>query len=48
MHTTKFLELFQDCVDYVQKNEPYIHRYELHKGIPELNGNKEQYIVLEG
>ncbi|KAH8176182.1 antibiotic biosynthesis monooxygenase domain-containing protein [Sarocladium implicatum] len=43
----RFLELFQTCVDYVQKHEPYIHRYELHRGLPEKNG-KQRFVVLEG
>ncbi|CAG9937684.1 unnamed protein product [Clonostachys rosea f. rosea IK726] len=42
----KFLALFDKCVQYVQANEPYVLRYELHKGIKELNGN-EQFVVLE-
>lgn len=44
----QFLELFRACADYVHENEPYIHRYELHQGIPEQNGDKVQFVVLEG
>lgn len=45
----QFLELFQKCVDYVNANErDYVHRYELHKGIKEQNGGKQQFVVLEG
>ncbi|KAK0389329.1 hypothetical protein NLU13_2904 [Sarocladium strictum] len=44
----RFLELFKACADYVHKNEPYVHRYELHKGIPAQNGDKVQFVVLEG
>lgn len=44
----KFLELFEACVKYVEANEPYIHRYELHRGIKELNNGKEQFVILEG
>ncbi|CAM1505324.1 Fc.00g109610.m01.CDS01 [Cosmosporella sp. VM-42] len=44
----KFLDLFEACFRYVQANEPYIHRYELHKGIKDLNEGKEQFVVLEG
>ncbi|KAF4979642.1 hypothetical protein FZEAL_4199 [Fusarium zealandicum] len=44
----RFLDLFEACYDYVQANEPYVTRYELHKGIPELNGGKLQFVILEG
>ncbi|KPM41514.1 hypothetical protein AK830_g5018 [Neonectria ditissima] len=44
----RFLELFEACVKYVQANEPAVHRYELHKGVKDLNGGKEQFVVLEG
>ncbi|KAK7422404.1 hypothetical protein QQX98_001683 [Neonectria punicea] len=44
----RFLELFEACVQYVQANEPAVHRYELHKGVKNLNDGKEQFVVLEG
>ncbi|KAI6782146.1 uncharacterized protein J7T54_002383 [Emericellopsis cladophorae] len=44
----RFLELFQRCVEYVEANEKdYVHRYEMHKGIKDKDGNV-QYVVLEG
>ena len=44
---SQFLEKFQECVDWVQKNErDFVYRYELHRGIKEQNG-KEQFVVLE-
>ncbi|KAF4968270.1 hypothetical protein FSARC_4361 [Fusarium sarcochroum] len=46
--TQRFLDLFSACVEYVQANEPQVYRYEMHEGIPELNGGKRQFIVLEG
>lgn len=48
MSPFKFLQLFEDCYKYVKANEPYIHRYELHKAIPEMNDGVVQYVVLEG
>ncbi|KAH7162495.1 hypothetical protein B0J13DRAFT_536152 [Dactylonectria estremocensis] len=44
----RFLELFDTCTQFVQANEPGVHRYELHRGIKDLNGGKEQFVVLEG
>ncbi|KAK7430052.1 hypothetical protein QQZ08_003443 [Neonectria magnoliae] len=44
----RFLELFEACVQYVQANEPAVHRYELHKGVKDINDGKEQFVVLEG
>ncbi|KAM5351414.1 hypothetical protein ACJ41O_004137 [Fusarium nematophilum] len=44
----RFLELFEACYQYVQANEPHVYRYEIHHGIPELNGGKLQFVVLEG
>ncbi|KAH7170398.1 hypothetical protein EDB81DRAFT_775314 [Dactylonectria macrodidyma] len=44
----RFLELFEACTQFVQVHEPGVHRYELHKGIKDLNNGKEQFVVLEG
>ncbi|KAH7023608.1 hypothetical protein EDB80DRAFT_698106 [Ilyonectria destructans] len=44
----RFLELFETCAQYVRANEPHVHRYELHRGIKDLNDGKEQFVVLEG
>ncbi|KAJ3528780.1 hypothetical protein NM208_g10048 [Fusarium decemcellulare] len=44
----RFLDLFKVCAEYVQANEPQVYRYEIHEGIPELNGGKLQFVVLEG
>ncbi|KAF7542562.1 hypothetical protein G7Z17_g11460 [Cylindrodendrum hubeiense] len=44
----RFLELFDACAHFVQANEPYVHRYELHRGLKDLNDGKEQFVILEG
>ncbi|KAF9872630.1 hypothetical protein CkaCkLH20_09809 [Colletotrichum karsti] len=43
----KVFELFSNCVNYSEANEPGTLRYEIHRGLQDKNGGLEEFVVRE-